>query len=258
MTRLFSLFNETGKNLPVLAVGLGILLVSCPIHGQQDPSNPSAPAETAPVSPVAEAAVLAPISISHEPQGFHERFMDYATMTFGTKAAFAPAFRAAKQMIIPPSGYPREWRQGTGAFGRNYGDAVARRTSLGTARFLTGALLHEDFRYRRSTSTNILARSAHALAFTLVDKSDSGHNRIAVANFAGAAASGFVGTLYLPPGYNNLSHAGTRSSAAFAGIAIQNLLGEFAPDLLRATRRWRGSHGHSVLGWWSKRNTSPD
>jgi len=253
MTRLFSLFNETGKNLPVLAVGLAILLASCPIHGQPDPA-----AQQPAVGPVVEEPVLTPISISREPQGFHERFTDYATATFGTKAAFGPAFRAAKQMVAPPSGYPREWRQGAGAFGRNYGDAVARRTSLGTARFLTGALLHEDFRYRRSTSTNILARSAHALAYTLVDKSDSGHNRIAVANFAGAAASGFVGTLYLPPGYNNLSHAGTRSSAAFAGIAIQNLLGEFAPDLLRATRRWRGSHGRSVLGWWGKGNNSPD
>jgi hypothetical protein len=66
---------------------------------------------------------------------------------------------------------------------------------------------------------NPWARAFHALAFTFVDKSDSGRNRIALANFAGAGASGFVGTLYLPPGYNNLSHAEARTAVSFAGIA---------------------------------------
>ena len=84
--------------------------------------------------------------------------------------------------------------------------------------------MHEDFRYRPSTSRNPLARSFHAVAFTFVDKSDSGDNRIALANFVGVAAGGFVGELYLPPGYNNLSHAETRTAALFGSFAAQNLL----------------------------------
>ncbi len=61
-----------------------------------------------------------------------------------------------------------------------------------TARFLTGLALHEDLRYVRSNSKNPLMRTAHALAFTFVDKTDSGRNTIAFSNFAGAAAGGFV------------------------------------------------------------------
>jgi hypothetical protein len=69
------------------------------------------------------------------------------------------------------------------------------------------------------------------LAFTFVDKSDSGHNQIAVSNFAGAAAGGFVGNFYLPPGFNNLSHGETRTAFAFGTFAGRNLLRECSPEL---------------------------
>jgi hypothetical protein len=45
--------------------------------------------------------------------------------------------------------------------------------------YVTQAVLHDHFRYRPSTSKNPIARSFHALAFTFVDKSDSGRDRIA-------------------------------------------------------------------------------
>ena len=70
-----------------------------------------------------------------------------------------------------------------------------------------------------------------------MDKSDSGHNRFAVANFAGAGAAGFVGSLYLPAGYANLGHAGTRTAFAFGGLAADNLMREFGPDLLQLARK---------------------
>jgi hypothetical protein len=163
--------------------------------------------------------------------------MDYAIVTVGPRSLFVPPAYAAARMADPPTAYPRDWRLGAGAFGRNYGAALAARTSLETARFLTAALLHEDFRYRPSISTNPFVRGFHALAFTFVDRSDSEHNRIAFANFAGAGASGFVGDLYMPAGFNNPGHAETRMAIAFGGFALQNLLREFTPDLLKATQK---------------------
>jgi hypothetical protein len=149
--------------------------------------------------------------------------------------------------------FPRDWRLGASAFGRNYGNALATRTSLETGRFLTAALLHEDFRYRLSTSKNPLVRSFHALAFTFLDKSDSDRNRIAFANFVGAGASGFVGNLYLPAGFNDRSHAETRIAIAFGGFAAQNLLREFTPELLKATLRWHSPFPRIPLPeWWVK------
>jgi hypothetical protein len=116
-----------------------------------------------------------------------------------------------------------------------------------------GAVLHEDFRYRPSASHNVLARTFHAIAFTFVDKSDSGHNRVAFANFAGAAAGGFAGNLYLPPGYNNLSHAETRAAMEFAGFATRNVSREFAPELLRFSRKLHVPFPRiPIPEWWTR------
>lgn len=69
----------------------------------------------------------------------------------------------------------------------------------------------------------------------------------------GAGASGFVGNLYLPAGFNNFSHAETRTAFAFGGFAVQNLLREFAPDLLKATHKWHTPFPRiPVPEWWVK------
>jgi hypothetical protein len=246
-----------GRNSLVLVFVLGVSSANVPIHAQNTPPlvTPTAPRPQDLQAPVAPAGDpwYAPVAISGVPQNFHDKLMAYAIVTVGPRTLFAPVVAAAIWMANPPGDYPRDWRDGPGAFGRNYGNALAPRVSKDTTRFLTGALLHEDFRYRPSTSKNPLVRSFHALAFTFVDKSDSGHNRIAVANFVGAGASGFVGNLYLPPGFNNLSHAETRSGVAFGGFAAQNLLREFVPDLLKATHKLHAPFPRiPVPEWWVK------
>ena len=250
------------KTLRTLLSLLGLLAAVISLNAQ-DPAATAPialdkPASVAPVStsdtppvPAAGDPWYAPVAPSTAPQTVHQKFMDYAIVTFGPRAIFTPAFSSAIRMARPKKTYPRDWRLGAGAFGRNYGSALASRTSMETGRFLTGALLHEDFRYRPSTSKNPLARGFHAVAFTFIDKSDSGHNRIAFANFAGAGACGFVGNLYLPAGFNNLSHAESRTANAFAGFATRNLLREFAPEILKVTHRVRLPFPRiPVPNWW--------
>ena len=190
-----------------------------------------------PPIPKAGDPFYAPVALTSAPQDFHRRFMDYEVITFGPRALFTPLFGSAFSMLHPPSAYPKEWRQGMGAFGRIYGSGLTTHASVQSARFLTAAILHEDFRYRPSASKNPLVRSLHAVAFTFVDKSDSGHDRIAVSNFAAAAAGGFTPNLYLPAGYNTLSRAETRMASAFGGFAMRNLTREFAPELFKLTRK---------------------
>jgi hypothetical protein len=123
------------------------------------------------------------------------------------------------------------WRQGAEAFGRNYGDAFAERVSFQTARFVTGAIAREDPRYVPSTSHNIFSRSVHAVSFSFVDRSDSGHRMPALSTFVGAAAGGFVGNTYLPTGFNDVTHAGQRATLRFGFAAGGNLFREFAPQM---------------------------
>src|SRR4029077_5562426 len=179
---------------------------------------------------------------------FGDKFSIYAHQTFGPPALILPAFKAGMGMANPQNHYPREWKDGAGAFGRLYGDSIAMATSQRTARFLTGVALHEDPRYVRSTSKNPLVRTTHALAFTFIDKSDSGRNSIAFSNFAGAAAGGFVGMAYLPHGYNDLTHAEQRMAFQFAGIAIQNMAAEFQPQWGPLVRKLRINK--IIPEWW--------
>lgn len=179
---------------------------------------------------------------------FNDKLTIYVHQQFGPPALIIPAFGAGIALANPKSHYPREWKDGAGAFGRNYGDALAIVGSQRTARFLAGAALHEDPRYVRSSSKNLLMRTAHAVMFTFIDKTDSGRNTLAFSNFAGAAAGGFVGSAYLPHGYNDLTHAEQRMAAQFASIAIQNIAAEFQPQWAPLVRKLRINK--ILPEWW--------
>ncbi len=247
------------KGLSLVFV-LGISLFRVPIQAQTlesvaPPEGSEAQASPAlqPLAPSAGDPLFAPLVTSPGPPSEQDRFMDYAIQTFGPRALFVPPVVGAAWLIDPPNRLPRDWRLGAGAFGRNTGNAFVAETSLQTARFLSAGILHEDFRYRPSTSRNPAVRAWHALAFTFVDKSDSGNNRVAFANFLGAGAGGFVGNLYLPAGFNDLSHGDTRTAFVFGGFAIQNVLREFTPDLLRFSNKRHTFFPRIPLPeWWAK------
>jgi len=232
-------------------------------QGNSQPSLPvqaGLPAQASPSTslklpqvPVAGDPFFAPLAASRKPQTLRDKLNDYLIRTVGPRALTGPALSAAIEMARPPAGYPHAWRDGADGCGRLYGSALARSASLQTGRFLTGALVHEDFRYRPSASKNPLARSLHALAFTFVDKSDSGSSRPALANFAGAAAGGFVGESYLPRGYNNARHAQAASARLFGNLAGQNLLREFSPDIKKVTSRFHVPFPRiPVAPWWTR------
>jgi hypothetical protein len=176
-----------------------------------------------------------------ESTGIKGKFSYYLNETYLNPSVLtAPAFRAGIRMANPPgkgtTAYPADWRQGSEAFGRNYGDAFTQRVTFQTARFATGVITHEDPRYIPSSSHNLLARSFHALSFTLADRSDSGHAMPAISNFLGAIAAGFVGSAYLPSGFNNATHARQRATLQFGFSAAGNLFHEFAPQMPKPVR----------------------
>lgn len=165
------------------------------------------------------------------PLTLHDRFVLEARTTFGPSAFIVPAFEAAITMADPPQNYPRAWSDGGGAFGRNYGAEFVRHTTGGLTHFAVADIIREDPRYYASSSTNPAARFFHALAFTLVDRSDSGRHTIAVSNLAGSAAAGFIGMAYLPDGFNDTTHAYQRAAVEISNFAAHNLTAEFAPEL---------------------------
>ena len=244
---------EFGSLVTKIAVVLSLFSVPALAQQTSEPSSaealtsalPDAPSvqDAQDASPPREAAAAASSSAlqgpigpvpplwSNRPLSFHEKFTIYTHQAFGPPALIFPAFGAGIRMANPPKNYPRDWTDGGGAFGRLYGDAIATQTTKRTAKFLTDTLFHEDPRYQPAPEgANVVARFAHAVAFTFVDRSDSGNRELALGNFTSAAAGGFVGMAYLPDGFNDVSHAGQRVGTEFLGITIANISREFAPQ----------------------------
>jgi hypothetical protein len=208
---------------------LALLILPAVTYGQKT-------AEPLPHAPSSEATCEGSKGFNEPGINFEDKVHYYLTETYFNPSAFtAPAFRAGLRMANPPgrgaTQYPYEWRQGAEAFARNYGDAVAERVSFQTARFAAGVITQEDPRYAASSSHNMFLRSIHAISFTFVDRSNSGHPLPAISNFVGAAAGGFVGNAYLPAGFNDITHAGQRATLEFGFAAAGNLFREFAPQM---------------------------
>ena len=74
-------------------------------------------------------------------QTLHDKFLSYAVGTFGPRALFVPLFPASYLMAFPPDRYPRDWREGLPALGRNYGDQVAAQTLARSCMRISGIVV---------------------------------------------------------------------------------------------------------------------
>jgi hypothetical protein len=187
-----------------------------------------------------------------QPMDLGDKFKYFVEPAFGPRSFVTNTFGAGIRMANPPSNAPHEWRAGGEAFGRLYGDSFARTGAESIGRFSASALLHEDPRYRRSGSTFFPTRLGHAFVFTFIDKTDGGRTTVALSNFTGAAAGGFIGNAYLPPGFDNLTHAGQRSAVTFGGIAAKNVLQEFSPEIGQFLRKIHLPHIPLPPVWWTR------
>jgi len=178
-------------------------------------------------------------SLSYVRLDFAGKARYFAGHSFGLGAFLGPLLWSAPILAEPPAHYPKDWREGAGALGRLYGDALAFQTAAQSSKFVTGVVFHEDPRYSVSSSRNAFGRAMHAIAFTAFDRSDSGHKTLAVSNFVASASAGFVGTAYLPSGYNDTSHGIHRMGIEFGSLAVSNLAQEFTPEF-----RWLGKKMH--------------
>jgi hypothetical protein len=239
------LLDRAKRHMPSADDAVVATLPDAPMPQDQAQDPPPAPAVSG--THLNQYPILSP-RLTRSPLTIQDKFVIYTHKSFGPPAVILPAFGAGLGMVNPPSKYPKEWKDGAGAFGRNYGYRLADRTSRNTAQFLTGALLREDPRYLRSTSTNPFARTVHALAFTIFDKTDSGRTTFAASNFAAAAAGGFVGMRILPHDYNDITHAEQHMASEFLQIGIGNVLTEFEPQWGPWAKKLRIPK--LLPGWW--------
>jgi hypothetical protein len=189
---------------------------------------------------VTETRVPLPDSPRPQPTGtltLGERFHLQFHSTLGVSGFVIPAGDALVDMARPPKDYPREWRDGGAAFGRLYGAEFARHTTAGFTHFAVAAIDREDPRYFPSPGGNYARRAAHAIIFTIVDRSTSGHRTLAVSNLAGGMAAGSVGIYIYPHGYNDFTHAYQRGAIEVGSFGSHNLIAEFSPEIVRVLHK---------------------
>jgi hypothetical protein len=229
------------RALPVYTAAISISACLCmtPFAPAQQPAQP-APKSDLPNAPNTKSApatpttslVQSPHPESAGPLTLGERFKLEIHASLGISTFVVPAGDAAVDMARPPDRYPREWKDGGAAFGRNYGAELVRHTTGGFTHFAVAAIDREDPRYYPSTSTNYAKRTVHALIFTLFDRSSSGHTTLAVSNLAGSAAAGAVGMTFYPDGFRDITHAYQRASIETTTFASRNLVAEFSPEIV--------------------------
>ena len=221
-----------------------------PVAEQEAPAVELKPLPQEPVA-IAGSTFYAPLAVG--PDTLKVKTDTWLILSFGPRALVFPAISSGIRMAKPNYNYPNDWHQGMQGYGRIYGSAVGTKVVGQTARYAASALLHEDYRYVPSTSTEFFPRVFHAVGFIFVDRSDSGKPRLAVSNFAGAAAGGFVPNLWLPDGFNDAAHGAEKMGTRFGGFALQNVIREFAPDIYTLLH---GAHipfpRLPVPEWWTK------
>jgi len=221
--------------------------------GSEAPPKPTEQLPNVPV-PVAGDYLFAPVAVG--PDTMKIKAESYLVLTFGPRALVTPAFSAAIRMAHEPKGYPPDWCDGAPGYFRGYGSDLGNKFAAETGRYGAAMLLHEDFRYRPSGKKGV-ARFFYAIGYTFVDRSDSGHRTLAVSNFAGAAAGGFAGDLWLPDGFNSPGDGAKRFSTRLASMAGSNVAREFAPEIFSAAK---GLHltflapflRVPIPEWWTK------
>jgi hypothetical protein len=195
------------------------------------PANPNDPGATLAPAPATPLLAVSGTPAPSGPMSLRERFVFETHAAFGPLAFIVPALGSGYTMIRPPANYPKDWTDGPAAFARNYGAEFGSNIAGGFAHFATAAIVHEDPRYYPSSNPRFGRRIVHALYFTVFDQSDRGTRMVAVSNIAAAGASGFIGNLWEPAGFNDTPHALERGSIQFATYAGHNLLLEFSPEL---------------------------
>jgi hypothetical protein len=205
-------------------------------HRQPAPAPPTNTKQgTAGLAPRQTSTVGDPASSS--PLNVKGKLHYFAVESFRPGIYPVAAFYDGLTMANPPKAYPPEWRQGFPGFARNYGDFMGSWAAVQGGKFVAASMLHEDPRYFISTNRNFFARVANTVRYVVIDRSDSGHSRLALANVAGALAGGFVGNAYLPDPYANASHGFSRSALALTGFVTSNLADEFQPEIHKLAKK---------------------
>ena len=225
------------KLLTVKAVLTFALSMAIPIAGiAQIPVTGIAPTSIAEVAPTAVAVTVpAPVTENTQTSAAVVVPLDWqGKLLFHAESAYGPwsvAGIAAYAGFLQEINSPKEWGQGSGAYGERFASTLGWAGIHGVLAFSLDSTLHEDPRYYRSHSTGFWRRSAHALRGTLLTRTDSGGETVSVWRIGSAYGSAYLSNLWYPASLDTPRQGFIDGSVTLGFGLASNLGAEFWPDI---------------------------
>jgi hypothetical protein len=165
-----------------------------------------------------------------------------AKLRFHAEQTASPGFvvqMAAYAGVLHWMDTPREWGQGSAAYGKRVVSAAGATAIRNVFAFALDSTLREDPRYGRSGHGNFFARMGHAARETFVTRTDGGRTRFATWRFGSAVGAACLSNVWYPDRLNTFS-SGMEQGAATIGLdLLGNVASEFWPDVKHIVLRRR-------------------
>ena len=188
-------------------------------------------AQEPPVTPVASSGPVSKITVisrdEFRPLTGRERWGIYWRQTYWRPVAILG--NAGPALGAHLSNDPPQWGQGMEGYSRRLADRVTRSAIRDTINATGSAALGYEVRYVRCDCNGFLPKFGHAMAWNFVTLNRNGKTVLNIPKIGGAFAGEFVGTTWMPPGYDATGDA-LRGGAVQLGVnSLFNVLREFAP-----------------------------
>ncbi len=172
---------------------------------------------------------------NYKPLTGKERWRYYFNQNFISAGAYVGPVLSA--VIDQVNGQPPEWGGGMQGYGKRVASRLGTGIVQGTTQSTACALLGQDPRYIRSSSTSILGRAGHAFAFGLLTYNNEGKVRIAFATLASYYVSSMSTNAWLPDRYSALGDGVRDGNRQVILAGLVNQFQEFWPDIKRIVFR---------------------
>ena len=163
---------------------------------------------------------------TYAPPTNSERLRMYIMSAFGPGAILRAVASGGIEQL---NNDPKEWKQGSEAFGERIGNSLAEHVIRKTLESGGAFALHEDNRYFRSTDSGFWKRSKHAIGSVFVARNEAGGEHFAYSRFGGAIGASFISRIWQPPSTNSAGDAAVNFGLTMAADMGWNFFKEFAP-----------------------------
>jgi len=166
---------------------------------------------------------------TYAPLTTSERLRQYVLNAFGPEAILHAAAAAG---ITQWSDTPKEWKQGSEAYGERFGNYLAEQVIRATLEAGAAVGLHEDNRYFKSTDRGFGKRLKHAVGSVFVARNEVGQEHFAYSRFGAALGSAFISRAWQPRSEDSAGAAAVNFGATMAVDIGWNVFREFCPKRL--------------------------